>query len=113
MQYERTPSLEGKFGGGAACRGFGPAPPRFNALVPLPIGSFCEQIANGGCRSIPLDRSRPLSRRSGCFSAWPCPPLSPGSFYRVVSSEWDDTQPRGKWSLSRSPSPQGGTQHAE
>ncbi len=28
-----------------------------------------------------LHRSRPLSQRSGCFPALPCPPLSPGSFY--------------------------------
>ena len=66
---------------GAACRGFAPAPPGFNALVPLPIGGFCEQMEKRGCRSIPLNRSRPLSRRSGCFPAWPYPPLSPVSFY--------------------------------
>src|SRR6266567_3889583 len=29
----------------------------------------------------PIDRSRPLSRRSGCFPALPYPPLSPGPFY--------------------------------
>ena len=55
MQYERTPSMGGKFGGGAACRGFAPAPPRFNAFVPLPIGSFCEQIAKGGRSQSPGD----------------------------------------------------------
>ena len=46
--------------------------------MPLPIGSFTGRIAKGGRRSIPLDRSRPLSRRSGCFPAWPYPPLSSG-----------------------------------
>jgi len=65
---------------GAACGGFAPAPPGFSALVPLPIGTFCEQIAKGGCRGIPLDRSRPLSWRSGCLPAWPYPPLSPSLF---------------------------------
>jgi hypothetical protein len=38
--------------------------------MPLPMGSFCKQTAKGGCRSIPLHRSRPLSRRSGCFPVW-------------------------------------------
>ena len=31
--------------------------------------------------SLFIDRSRPLSRRSGCFPALPYPPLSPQSFY--------------------------------
>jgi hypothetical protein len=30
-----------------------PHPPGFSALMPLPIGSYCEQIAKGGCRNIP------------------------------------------------------------
>ena len=69
--YERAPFLVGSLDAGAVCGGFAPAPPGFSALVPLPIGSLCEQIVKGGCRSIPLHRSRPLSRRSGCFPAWP------------------------------------------
>src|ERR1017187_9951501 len=70
MHYERAPVLQEEgWVAGAACGGFAPAPPGFNALVPLPIGSFCKQMAKGGCRSIPLHRSRPLSRRSGCFPA--------------------------------------------
>ena len=49
MHYERAPvpQKEG-WVAGAACGGFAPAPPGFNALVPLPIGSFCEQMAKGG-----------------------------------------------------------------
>ena len=79
MHYESAPEYQR-----AACvpgvtdGDFAPAPPGFIALVPLPIGSFRKPIAKGGCRSIPLDRSRPLSRRSGCFPAWPYPPLSSG-----------------------------------
>src|ERR1700733_4889067 len=51
MHYERTPLLEAmdeEPGGG-----FAPAPPGFNALMPLPIWSLREQAAKGGCRSIP------------------------------------------------------------
>src|SRR5260370_37379292 len=75
--YERAPCLRRQSATAThACGGFAPTPPGFSALVPLPIGSFTGQIAEGGRRSIPLYRSRPLSRRSGCFPAWPYPPLS-------------------------------------
>ena len=70
MHYERAPVLQQEGMGGEACGGFAPAPPGFNALVPLPIGGFCKHTAKGGCRSIPLHRSRPLSRSSGCFPVW-------------------------------------------
>jgi hypothetical protein len=53
MHYESAPLLEQKAMGNAACGGFAPAPPGFSALMPLPIGSYCEQIAKGGCRNIP------------------------------------------------------------
>src|SRR6516164_2007913 len=79
--YERAPCLRQSASATDACGGFAPTPPGFGALVPLPIWSFTGQIAKGGRRSIPPDRSRPLSRRSGCFPALPCPPLSPHSFY--------------------------------
>src|ERR1039457_6285609 len=119
MHYERAPvpQKEG-WVAGAACGGFAPAPPGFNALVPLPIGSFCEQMAKGGCRSIPLDRSRPLSRRSGCFPAWPYPPLSPVSFYcgRIRGASLQGVLKGRHLTLGESgpdeesTSPQGGTQ---
>jgi hypothetical protein len=76
MHYESAPLLRQAAMGGEADGGFAPVPPGFSALLPLPIGSFCEQMAKRGCRSIPLNRSRPLSRRSSCFPAWPYPPLS-------------------------------------
>src|ERR1700739_5150538 len=78
MHYESAPVLRQVGMGDEACGGFAPAPPGFNALMPLPIGSFYKQTAKGGCRSIPLHRSRPLSRRSGCVPALPYPPLSSG-----------------------------------
>src|SRR5438552_19009175 len=77
--YERAPCLRRQSASATdACGGFAPTPPGFSALVPLPIGSFTGQIAKGRRFSIPLYRSRPLSRRSGCFPAWPYPPLSLG-----------------------------------
>jgi len=82
MHYEWAPVLQKE--GWVAGTGFGdfaPAPPGSSALVHVSIGSFSKQAAKGGCRSIPLHRSRPLSRRSGCFPALPYPPLSPVSFY--------------------------------
>jgi hypothetical protein len=74
--YERAPLRKQSARATHACGGFAPTPPGFGALVPLPIWSFTGQIAKGGRPSIPLYRSRPLSRRSGCFPAWPYPPLS-------------------------------------
>jgi hypothetical protein len=88
--------------------------------MPLPIGAL--PASEKGMLPHPLfDRSRPLSRRSGCFSALPYPPLSPGSFYgggkRGASLRWvlkgshltlGESGP-----AEESPSPQGGTQHAE
>jgi hypothetical protein len=69
--YERAPCLRRQSAWAAhACGGFAPTPPGFSALVPLPIGSFTGQIAEGRRSSIPLYRSRPLSRRSGCFPVW-------------------------------------------
>jgi len=56
--------------------GFAPAPPGFIAWMPVPMRGLCQRLMKKGCRSIPLDRSRPLSRRSGCFPASPYPPLS-------------------------------------
>ena len=50
-------------------RGFAPVPPGFSALLPLPMRGLYPHVMEKGCRSIPLDRSRPLSRRSGCFPA--------------------------------------------
>ena len=66
-------------------------------------------MAKGGCRGIPLNRSRPLSRRSGCFPALPYPPLSPGpillrremSCNCAVGSEWMTLNLEGKWSSRR------------
>ena len=79
MHYERTPTHQKEAWVQAKdVGGFAPAPPGFIALVPLPIESFCGQKAKGDAVASPLDRSRPLSRRSGCFPALPCPPLSPG-----------------------------------
>lgn len=50
MHYESAPFLLQEAMGGEAGGGFSPAPPGFGALVPLPIGSFCEQTAKGGYR---------------------------------------------------------------
>ena len=68
--YQRRPVFEGSFGAEAACGGFAPAPPGFSALMPLPMRALCQQTDERGMRSIPLDRSRPLRRRSGCFPVW-------------------------------------------
>ena len=67
MQYERTPSMGGKFGGGAACRGFAPAPPRFNALMPLPIGRTLNLGESGPESRITF----PQGRYSACRVAMP------------------------------------------
>ena len=120
--YERAPCLRRQSASGTdACGGFAPTPPGFSALVPLPIGSFTGQIAEGGRCSIPLYRSRPLSRRSGCFPAWPYPPLSSvlivlrlrkaGVF--AVGSGSMTLDLGGSGPSEESLSPQGGTQHAE
>jgi hypothetical protein len=90
MHYERAPVLQKEaFVAGATCRGFAPAPPGFSAFVPLPIRTAAAS---------PLDRSRPLNRRSGCLPAWPYPPLSPA----LTSGESGPAE--------ESPSPQGGCQ---
>ena len=75
------PVWEGSFEADAGFGGFAPGPPGFSALMPLPMRALCRQTDERGMLRIPLHRSRPLSRRSGCFPAWPYPPLSPGSFY--------------------------------
>ena len=120
MHYESAPLLLQEALGGEADGGFAPVPPGFSALLPLPIRSFCEQMAKRGCRSIPLNRSRPLSLRSGCFPAWPYPPLS--SRQILLRSEescifgWvlKVRDYLGGSALAEGPrSPQGGTQHAE
>gem|GEM_PF-4541928 len=121
MHYESAPVLRQVGMGDEACGGFAPAPPGFNALMPLPIGSFYKQTAKGGCRSIPLHRSRPLSRRSGCFPVLPYPPLSS----RQILLRWEKRLQFWMGSKSsticlggsvlaeESPSPQGGTPYAE
>ena len=119
--YERAPCLRRQSASATdACGGFAPTPPGFSALVPLPIGSFMGQIAERGCRSIPLYRSRPLSRRSGCFPAWPYPPLSSGVIVlwlrkRVFAAGSGSMtlDLGGSGPSEESLSPQGGTQHAE
>src|SRR5277367_2309954 len=99
-----------RFVAGAGCRGFAPAPPGFIAWCLSRCWARCRKRMKGGCRSIPLiDRSRPLSRRSGCFQALPYPPLSSGSFYcggikkRIfaVGSEGMTLKAWGKWSKRR------------
>jgi hypothetical protein len=80
-------------------------------------------MKKGDAEASPLiDRSRPLSRRSGCFPALPYPPLSSGSFYcggikkRIFAggSEGMTLKPWGKVVQAKNHlSPQGGTQHAE
>ncbi len=120
--YERAPCLRRQSALATdACGGFAPTPPGFGALVPLPMRHFTGQIVKGGRRSIPLYRSRPLSRRSGCFPAWPYPPLSSGLI--VLRLRKADLFPAvsggmtldlgGSGPSEESPSPQGGTQHAE
>jgi hypothetical protein len=119
--YERAPWLRQSASATDACGGFAPTPPGFGALVPLPIWSFSCQIAKGGCRSIPLNRSRPLSRRSGCFPALPYPPLSPGLIVLRLQKAGVFAAGSGSMTLDlggsgpseESLSPQGGTQHAE
>src|ERR1700757_286455 len=112
------------FVAGAGCRGFAPAPPRIYRLVPLPmLGSLQEtDEKKGDAEASPLiDRSRPLSRRSGCFPALPYPPLSSGSFYcggikkRIFAVGSAGTlKPWRKVVQAKNHlSPQGGTQHAE
>src|ERR1700739_1485836 len=119
MHYESAPMLQKEASvAGATCRGFAPAPPGFSAFVPLPIRTFCEQIAKGGCRSIPLDRSRPLSRRSGCLPAWALPSAQSGLILLpadegTVGSKRMTLTLRESGPAEESPSPQGGTQHAE
>jgi hypothetical protein len=102
-------------------QGLCPRTPRIYRLVPLPMLGSLRETDERGMRSIPLiDRSRPLSRRSGCFPL-PYPPLSSGSFYcggikkRIfaVGSEGMTLKPRGMVQAKNHLSPQGGTQHAE
>ena len=120
--YERAPCLRRQSVLAThACGDFAPTPPGFSALVPLPIGSFTGQRAEGGRRSIPLYRSRPLSRCSGCFPAWPYPPLSSGLIVLRLRKAGVCAAGSGSMTLDlggsgpsqESPSPQGGTQHAE
>lgn len=120
--YERAPILRRQSASAThACGGFAPTPPRFSALLPLPIGSFTGQIAEGGRSSIPLYRSRPLSRRSGCFPAWPYPPLSSALIALRLRKAGVFAADSGSMTLDlggsgpseESLSPQGGTQHAE
>jgi hypothetical protein len=90
-------------------------------MVPLPIGRFSGEIAKGGRCSIPPASVEALSRRSGCFPAWPCPPLSSGLI--VLRLGKADVFAAGSGSMTldlgesgpseESLSPQGGTQHAE
>ena len=49
MHYESAPLLRQEAIGGEADGGFAPVPPGFSALLPLPIGSFCEQMALKDC----------------------------------------------------------------
>jgi len=44
--------------------GFAPTPPGFGAVVPLPMRGLYPRVIKKGCRSIPLNRSRPLSSPS-------------------------------------------------
>ena len=71
---KRKPETSGRVMGGVCWPvrgdgGFAPVPPGFSALLPLPMRGLYPHLMEKGCRSIPLDRSRPLSRRSGCFPA--------------------------------------------
>src|SRR3984885_7443450 len=92
--YERSPILEERLRHAQGCRGFAPAPPGFFAWCLSRCWTCCERMDEKGMRKHPpIDRSRPLSRRSGCFPALPYPPLSPDSFYlggiyRGASMRW-------------------------
>ena len=81
--YQRSPCFGMRFVAGAGCRGFAPAPPGFIAWCLSRCWARCrKRMKKGDAEASPLiDRSRPLSRRSGCLPALPYPPLSSGSFY--------------------------------
>ena len=96
----------------ASCRGLCPRTPRIYRLLPLPMLGLLQDGRKRGCRTACpfIDRSRPPSRRSGCFPALPYLPLSPDSFYfgagyteaiLVVGSEGMTLKPWGKWSKRR------------
>ena len=73
--HERTPGF--RSGSKLGRRGFAPAPTGFSALLPLPMGPLLASEM-GMPKHPHFDRSSPLSRRSGCFPAWPYPPLRSG-----------------------------------
>jgi len=122
MHYESAPEYQRvAYVAGVTDGGFAPAPPGFIALVPLPIGSFREPIAKGGCRSIPLGSVEATESALGLL---PSMALSSAQFRadctragRALDLEVDSKRMKlsleGKWSVARSPSPQGGTQHVE
>ena len=77
--------------------GLAPAPPGFSALVPVPLRGITQDVKRDAVAS-PLDRSRPLSRRSGCFPAGPYPPLS--SLLIITAPGAGDALPGGAWSMA-------------
>jgi hypothetical protein len=52
---------------GAACGGLSPTPPRIYRFGASPDRDFIRANSERGMQYHPLDRSRPLSRRSGCL----------------------------------------------
>src|ERR1700676_1249869 len=116
------PYIRRKLGAGAAGGGFAPTPPGFNALVPLPMRVSVSRWRKGDAVESPGHRSRPLSRRSGCFpalalsSAHAEPNFTAavnGPQLCAASSERDHTYLRESGSSEELAFPQGGTQHVE
>src|SRR5580693_4458943 len=66
----------------ASCWGLCPRPQDLS-LAASPDAGLAADGRKRGCRTASpvIDRSRPRSRRSGCFPALPYLPLSPDSFY--------------------------------
>jgi len=58
-------SCAGKKVLGRGRRRVAPAPPGFGALVPVPMRGLYSDLIEKGCRSIPLDGSRPTESALG------------------------------------------------
>lgn len=67
MHYERAPEHQKEAWCQRSIAGALPPDPQDLTLWRLSRSECCEPRAKGGCCRIPLNRSRPLSRRSGCF----------------------------------------------
>src|SRR5258707_8766513 len=90
--YQRAPCFGGKLGAGQAAGALPPHPQDLALWCLSRCGRSAGRQMKGDAAASPLNRLRPLSRRSGCFPALPYPPLSPGSFYgggkRGASLRW-------------------------